>query len=408
MSAKRHSRLTIVLAVALLAAFALGAMAQDDDNVKKGLAAMKAKRYTEATSLFRTVTQDYPDWSYGYFFLGLSLKYNRDYDSAIAPLKRSLDLAGNENELFGASMELADTYYRKGDYRNAVKYILEAKKYKSASKYRANVKNIRLIEGISRYHLQQYQQAIDIFAPDMSSGNANANILRTVAKCYQSLNNNAKAVEVIDLAVKKDPSDLAAHLILVKSYLNDEKWREALTSSDYALEHHAGNWELHYLKGRALYKLGRHNDSIASLTRSIGIRHVDKTAKLLGDAYRDSGQFLKATDAYNTAQRSYARDPSFFTTFAFCWYQFVPKDAEKYHGTSDQTRYLQALDNARTLLEAAEKLQGANRQQITSIMDGINNKRERLEKGETITEEYVIEIDPETGEVIKRKVEDKK
>ena len=406
MSAKRHSRLTVALAIALLAAFALGAMAQEE-NLDKAKAAFQGKRYSEAARLFKTVTEDYPDWSYGYFFLGLSHKYNRDYDSAIAPMKRALDLANNENELFSAALELADTYYRKGDYNNAVKYILETKKRKSASKYRANVKNIRLIEGISRYHLKQYQDAIDIFAPDMAAGNANANILRTVAKCYQGLNNNSKAVEVIEMAVKKDPTDLAAHLILVKSYLNDDKWNDALKASDYAIQNHGNNWELHYLRGRALYKLGRHNDAITSLTRSIGIRHVDKTARLLGDAYRDSGQFLKATDAYNTAQRGYAKDPAFFTTFAFCWYQFVPKDAEKYHGTSEQTRYIQALDNAKTLLDAAGKLQGADRVQITSILEGINNKRERLEKGDTIVEDYEISIDPETGEVVKRKIEKK-
>jgi len=404
MSAKRHSRLTILLAVALIATFALSVFAQGEEAMNKGRQAFKKRQYQEAVRQFKIVTNEYPDWSYGHFFLGLSYKYVGDYNNAIRSLKRALELAANENELFGASTELADSYYRKGDYRNAVKYVLEARKRKGANKYNANAANLRLIEGISRYHLKQYQQAINLFQPDLRSGKASANILRTVAKCYQELNQNSKAVEVIQLAVQKDPEDLAAHLILVKSHLNDSKWKKALDAANYAIQFHGGNWELLYLKGRALYKLRQYAQAAQALRDSLAIRHQDKTSKLLGDVYRDSEEYLKATDAYNTAQRSYAKDPTFFTSFAFSWYMYVPKNAEKFHGTPDEKKYTLALENAQVLLDAAKKLAGADRVQIKGIEDGIKNKLERLAKGETITEEYEIFIDPETGKVEKRKI----
>lgn len=399
----------MVLAAALITAFVAGAFAQSgEEALEAAKSAYKAKRFADAVTNFKIVAEEYPDWSFGHFYLGLSYKQTRDYSNAVRSLKRSLDLANNENELFGASVELADTYYRNKDYRNAVRYVTEAKKYKGAGKFNKNQANMRTIEGISRYHLGQYQQCINVFNSEIRSNSAEANTLRTVAKCYQELNNNSQAVNIIKIAVKKDPQDLAAHLILVKSLVNDSKWSEALEAADFALQTHGRNWELHYLKGRSLYKMNRLNPAAASLRQSLEIQHRDKVGRLLGDVYRDSGDFLRATNAYNTAQRGYVDDPTFFVSFAFSWYQYVPSDAEKFHGTADEDKYKTALDNAVVLLDAAQKLQGADRAQINNIMDGIKNKRDRLEKGETMVEEYEITIDPETGKVEKRKIGDKK
>ena len=409
MSAKRHKGLTMVLAAALIVAFAASAFSQSgEEALASAKSAFKAKRFADAVTNFKIVTEEYPDWSFGHFYLGLSYKQTSDYDNAARSLKRALDLANNENELFGASMELADTYYRKKDYRNAVKYVTEAKKYKGANLFNRNQGNMRTIEGISRYHLGQFQQSIDVFNSEIRSGQASANTLRTVAKCYQELNNNAQAVNIIKIAVQKDPNDLAAHLILVKSLLNDSKWGETLEAVDFALQTHGRNWELHYLKGRALQKLGRLSPAAASLRDSLEIQHHDKVSRLLGDVYRDAGDFLKATDAYNTAQRSYVSDPTFFISFAFAWYQYVPSNVEKYHGTNEGDKYRLALDNAVVLLDAARVLQGADREEISGILEGIQNKRNRLEKGETMVEEWEIFIDPETGKVEKRKIGEKK
>jgi tetratricopeptide (TPR) repeat protein len=408
MSARRHKGLTIVLAAALFAVFAAGVLAQSgDESLEAAKAAFKSKRYADAAKLFKAVTDEYPDWSFGHFYLGLSYKNNKQYDQAAVAMKRALDLANNENELFGASAELADIYYRNQDYRNALKYVTEAKKYKGAQKYNKNLANMRTIEGISRYHLGQYQACIDVFNDEIKDGSASANTLRTVAKCYQELKKDAQAVNIIKIAVQKDPKDLAAHLILVKSLLNSEDWREALAAADFALQNFGTNWELNYLKGRALQKLNRLDQAAAALRVSLEIQHQDKVSKLLGDIYRDMGDYLKATDAYNISQRTYANDPTFFISFAFAWYMYVPKDAEKYHGTADEAKYKQALSNATVLLEAAQKLQGADRSQIGGIQDGIKNKMERLDKGATLTEDYEIFIDPETGKVEKRKIEKK-
>ena len=312
-----HSSKLIAVATAVLLAVLVVCASAQDETLDKAKRAFQSKRYAEAATHFRAITEEFPDWSYGFFYLGLSQKNAGQFDQAARSFKRASDLANNENEMFGASLELADTYYRKQDYRNAIKYILEAKRRKSANRYNANRKNMRTIEGISRYHQGQYQQAINIFKPEVDSGNASANVLRTVAKCYQGLNQNSRAVSVIKLAVKKDPNDLAAHLILVKSQLNTSNWSEGVSSAEYALQYHDRNWELHYLKGRAQYKLGRLRAAVSSLRTSLSIRHQDKVSKLLGDVYRDQGEYLKATDAYNTAQRSYTDDPGFYTSFAY-------------------------------------------------------------------------------------------
>ena len=316
----------MVLAAALIVAFAASAFSQSgEEALASAKSAFKAKRFADAVKNFKIVTEEYPDWSFGHFYLGLSYKQTRDYTNAVRSLKRALDLANNENELFGASIELADTYYCKQDYSNAV---------------------------------------------------------------------------------KQDPQDLAAHLTLVKSLLNDSKWVEALEAADFALQTHGCNWELHYLKGRALQKLGRLNLAAASLRQSLKIQHNDKVARLLGDVYRDNGDYLPATNAYNSAQRSYAKDPTYFVSFAFAWYKYVPANVEIFD--DKWAKYKRALESAVFLLNYAKRLHGADQELIDAIMKCIQNKRDRMEKAIERVTEYDIFIDPGTGKVEKRKIGEKK
>lgn len=403
MNAKSSVGSAILLAFILGMAFSLWLPAQDE-AYKLGYQAYMRGRYDEAIRIFNGVVEEYPEWHFGLYMLGKSYKGKEDYAQAIRILTRAIEYSDSPEDKFKTYYELADAYYRAKNYSRALQHIGDCKRLSNTDGYAKAKPQLVLIEGFSNFNLNRFQQVITIFKPLVDSGDASANVLKTVAKSYQELGQNSNAVSIIQRVVQKDPRDLVAHKILVKSFVNDAKWSNAIGSADYGLRNFDRDWELHYLKGLAHYKLRQYIPAINSLKQSLVIRPQDRVYKHLGDAYRDNREFLNATEAYNSAQRSYTNDPSFYTNFAFCWYQFVPRNTERFKGTQDEQKYKTALGNAIVLLNQAKTIQGANLGQIRDIEDGVNNKIERLDKGQFVEEQYEIFIDPETGEVVKRKV----
>ncbi len=410
-------KIAIVLAAAALLTLAAGALAQDEPH-QRGYAAYRAGRFDDAIALFNQVVEEFPEWHYSRFMLGRCYKAKGDaasragrttqaagfYRTAIQHYTVAANNATETNEVFNTNYELADTYYKMDEYARALEFAASALRLREARIYSQALPQIRLIQGFSHYYLGQYRDAVTAFRPLVDAGDASANVLRAVASSYQELGDNANAVAVIQVAVREDPQDIIAHKILIKSQINAGQWAEAINSAAFALRYHERDWEIHYLKGRAHNRLNQLDQALEHLRRSIVIQAHEYVNRLLGDVLVRRGEWREATRAYNAAQREYANDPAFYTKFAFCWYQYVPSDAERYHGTSQERGYLQALGNATELLEHASSIEGADSEQIAAMLAGINNKRQRLEQGRFIAVTIESYIDPETGEIVRREV----
>jgi hypothetical protein len=96
------------------------------------------------------------------------------------------------------------------------------------------------------------------------------------------------------------------------------------------------------------------------------------------------GKYKEAAEELVRAQKSYSEDASFYFHIAYSWTEYVPKDAENYHGKQPQeSQFMTALDNAQTMLDKAKKL-GLASNYISTLKQIINDKKERLEKGRFI------------------------
>jgi tetratricopeptide (TPR) repeat protein len=401
-----------ILASLLCVAFSVNLAAQEIH--KMGYDAYKKGDYRRAIDLFKQVTNDFPDWFFGHYMLGASYKAAGNYKEAVTSLKVAANFIDNDDDKFKVYYYMADSEYNLKDYKNALDHVSTAYKIKNTKGYSKAVENMVKIKGFSEFNLKKYGDAIATFEPLVSSDQADSNILKTTAICYQNLNQDKKAIEIIQKVVRVDPADINAHKILIKSRINDRSWNAAIADANYAIANHPGDWELYSLKGFAEYRNGKLSDAVASLQKSLEKQNNSETHKLLGDVFVEAGQFDKAVIEYDLAQRGgeYADDPGFFTKFAFAWFSFVPSAAEQYHGTSKEAEYKRALENAKTLLDHASRLQGFDQNIVDGILIGINNKFERLEKGQYLTEITIITIDPETGKIVEKKVgqseEDKK
>lgn len=398
---KKVNFFVTTFALSLSVMFAAFAVAQDEpfDLAKK---AFGQKNWNNVVRYSKQVVNEHPEFYWGHYLQGLGHFGLKQYDSAIKALGNALNYAGNNDESFQAKVKLTESYYKKRDYANTLKWIKSAERNKSSKYYKGKVlDSIAGMKGFSYYNTDKWKDAIAAFSPLVSSGKASADVLRAVALSNMNSNNNAEAIRVINQVVRKDPSDMAAHKILIKSYLNGKQWRQADGAVATALQQNDRDWELHYFKGRAQSGLGRLEAAATSLRRSIAISSKDKTRKLLGETYMAQGKYQEAATEFTAGQKSYASDASYYTMIGFSWSEFVPKDAEKYFGKPQARNYMRALENGEEALNHAKTLSGADEQKIADLLAVIANKRERLEKGETITKTFEYRVNPETGEIEK-------
>lgn len=378
--------------------------AQGIDPVSASKKALKSKNYGSLLKYSKQVVEEYPDWFWGYYWQGRAHFGQKNYKNAVRSFTASLDAAEKDDEAYQSKFYIVDSRYRDKDYKNCLKAITSAERTKRSKYYKATKSRLASIKGYCHFNLKQYKQAIAAFKPVLDSGKASEDMLKAIGQSYLNTGETAKAVSVIQTAVRKNPKDIAAHKILVKSYSNSKQWKNAGSAAEFALSNFRRDWELNFLAGQAFAKQKNYSKASKYLNASIAVQPKPKTFYKLAEVYAATKQWEKAYKNYDAAQREYASDPNFYVNFAYAYVMWVPKNAEKYHKSSKEKVYLSALANADQLLKHALTLKGVNKNAVAGLSDILNNKKDRLEKGDTIVEEYEYELNPITGEMERKKI----
>lgn len=404
MSRHKHYKTVILTAVVCLI-FALSIRAQEPHKVAYN--AYKKGDYQTAIRLFRDTTDEYPEWFFGHYWLGRSYQSAGNLSKAIESYKMAANFAESANDKFKVNYYLADSCYNKKEYGNALKYVNVAIGLTSAKGYSQAKRNMIIIKGYSEFHTRKYRNVPKTFEAMVANpSKEDINILKTVAKSLRELERDMESVAVLKKVVRLDPrGDITPHKIIVSTLYNNEKWKDTISSAEYAVQYHSGDSELFFFKGCAEYYSGSYRSAATSLEKSVSLHKHAATHKMLGDAYSQLKKWQNAIDQYDQAEKSgeFANDPDFYITFAFLRYSIVPDDAEEHHGKPTERVYKGHLDAAEVLLEHAEGLSGVDKSAIDGILTGIENKRMRLEQGKFFEETYIVTIDPETGKIKKVK-----
>ena len=400
----KKSILTIVVALVVSLVFASMAVAQGVDPVSASKKALKSKNYGSLLKYSTQVVEEYPDWFWGYYWKGRAYFGQKNYKKAVQAFTASLDAAEKDDEAFQAKYYIVDARYRDGDFKNCLKAIASAERTKRSKYYRATKSKLDSMKGYCHYNLKQYKEAIAAFKPIVDSGKASEDMLKAIGQSYLNVGDTTKAVSVIQASVRKNPKDIAAHKILVKSYSNSHQWKNAASAAEFALSNFSRDHELNFLAGQAFAKLKSYSKAARYLNASIAVKPDAKTYYKLAEVYAATKEWEKAYKNYDAAQKGYAGNPTFYINFAYAYVMWVPKNAEKFHNTNQGKVYLSALANAEDLLNHALTLKDVNKGAVDGIKAILINKKDRLEKGDTIVEEYEYELDPETGQMIKKKI----
>lgn len=400
----KKSILTIIVALVVSLVFASLAVAQGVDPVGAAKKALKSKNYDSLLKYSTQVVEEYPDWFWGYYWQGRAYFGKGDYKKAVKSFTTSLDAAEKDDEAYQSKYYIVDSEYRDKDYANCLKAIASAERTKKSKYYKATKSQLDSMKGYCHYNLKQYKEAIASFKPIVDSGKASEDMLKAIGQSYLNVGDTSNAVAVIQASVRQNPKDLAAHKILVKSYSNSKQWKNAASSAEFALSNFSRDAELNFLAGQAYGKLKNYDKASRYLNASIAIAPDAKTYYKLAEVYAATKEWDKAYVNYDAAQKGYAGDPNFYVNFAYAYIMYVPKDAEKYHQTAKEKVYLSALANADQLLKHALTLNGVKKSTVESLTAIMTNKKDRLEKGDTIVEEYEYVLNVETGEMEKRKI----
>jgi tetratricopeptide (TPR) repeat protein len=372
-------------------------MAQTEDPVAATKTALKNKNFKSMLTCAEKVIEDYPDWFWGHHWKGRALYGLNDYGPAVAAFKLSLDSAEKDDEVFLSKYFIVDSYYRNKDYQNCIKAVDSALLTQKSKYFKAKYTSLLSRKGYSHKNLMQYEDAVKCFKPLLDSGKASEKLYKAVALCYVELGQNTKAVKAIEASLKKNPKDLAAQKILVKSLTNEKQWQRAFSSANAALKYYQNDWELNFLAGQACYHNADWKNARTYLEKSYRIKHHPKTAYCLARTYNSLQNWPDAVKYFNGAKQKYSEHADFNFNFAYAYLKYVPEDAEKYHQRPEGKEYLDALASAELLLNNAAKLKGVDQKKIVEMTAMLTNKRDRLEKGETITEVYEWVLNPETG-----------
>jgi tetratricopeptide (TPR) repeat protein len=399
--------ITIVTLILALLFASMSVMAQDSFNAARK--ALGSKNYDAAIRHADATINEYPEWFWGYYVKGMAEMGKNKYSNAAVSFGKAYSVSAEQDDMFRASFQTADAYYRLGNWSKCRTMIAQSRKNSASKHHNAQSKDrLRTWEGWCFYNTKNYKNAITSFKPFVDSGKASANILKAVATSYLETKQTNNAIAVISQAVKKDPKDLAAHKILVKSYNNAKKYSQAVQAADFAVQTHDRDWELYYLKGSAHKHLNQNSSAVAALSRSITISSQPKVIRLLGETYMAQSNWRDATAKLSQAQSTFAGDWKLYYDMAYCYNEMVPKDTEKYKGKPEAGNFNQALGNAESTANNANTLAGVDKALVNQILMAVAQKKKRLLDGETYTQEVERRLDPETGEIIEVVIDPKK
>lgn len=266
-------------------------------HARAGIEAQKQGRLADAIVEFRKVTELAPELPAAFVNLGAAYMQNHDYNAAIAPLKRALDL---NPDLIGAHQMLGYALLSQGYAAEAIPHLEKA--HAVAALGIAQLKTGKLSEAIANLQTALAQRPND---PDLlyylgrASGLLSKDAFDTLesaypnsARAHQALAENYAVLRRVPEAEKEylealrlRPDAPGIHLALGQLYATASEWPKAEEQFRTEARLQAGDAEAAYRLGNALLQEGKIHEARAELERADGLRpQMPETLYALGKA----------------------------------------------------------------------------------------------------------------------------
>lgn len=151
--------------------------------------------------------------------------------------------------------------------------------------------------------LNQIDAAKKSFTYAAKLGSWNGDAFANLADIARLQNDWPGAVSALQQFVRIDPQKVAAWIQLAHAYLNTERPERALASTEHAIALAPDDGNAWFIKGIALYTLGRYHEAIDTLKKAIANKPKQPALgwEWLGNTYRDQDLCPEAISAYREA-----------------------------------------------------------------------------------------------------------
>jgi tetratricopeptide (TPR) repeat protein len=215
------------LLITILALFCLHFTALCNDSAvyyfQKGVEEKTAKRFLVASKNFEIALKFDPTYKEAYLESGYTNLEMRKMAAALQDFKKVNELDPS-NEL--AIKELSSLYFAFKQYQKAVEFANRCSTCDDKDK----------IIGISYYNDENYGLAEKKLAPYVQKNPADADAAFALARTYLELENEKKAIDFYELAVKAKPTNASWHSELGLIYYNINQFKKAIESFTNAVK----------------------------------------------------------------------------------------------------------------------------------------------------------------------------
>ena len=280
-------------------------------HAQAGMEARDQHRWSDAISEFRKVTQLAPDLAAGFVNLGAAYVESKEYGSAIAPLKRALEL---NPQLVGAEQMLGYALLAQGSAEEAISHLERA--HAEGALGIAQLKTGRFSDAVKNLEAALRKRPND---PDLlyylgrASGLLSKSVFDTLESAYpesasahQALGDSYAALRQVPQAEKEyrealrlRPDTPGIHLALGQLYATASQWPQAQTEFAAEAKLQPQDAETAYRLGNALVQAGNLKNAREQLERADSLRpHMPEVLYALGKVASSQGDASAAEKAW--------------------------------------------------------------------------------------------------------------
>lgn len=280
-------------------------------HARAGMEARDQHRLSDAIKEFEKVTELAPDLAAGFVNLGAAYVESKDYGSAIAPLKRALEI---NSQLPGAEQMLGYALLAQGSAEEAIPHLERANAQEALGI--AQLKTGRFSDAVKNLEsaLKAHPNDPDLlYYLGRASGLLSKSAFDTLegaypdsARSHQALGDSYAALRQISQAEKEyrdalrlRPDTPGIHLSLGQLYATASQWPQAETEFAAEAKLQPRDAETAYRLGNALLQDGKLKEAREQLERADRLRpHMPEVLYALGKVSSSQGDAQTAERAW--------------------------------------------------------------------------------------------------------------
>lgn len=279
----------------------------------KGMSLFQQGRFREALVEFQGVVAEYPDYADGYKLIGLCYLQLKEYDKAIEPLKKTLELKQKEQkEDPAAERALGRAFYYQQDFKNALPLLRNASdKFAASAKTEAEKRGVATdyyYLGITQYRLDDFDESLKALQKAADLDPADPSAVEFMCDLYlvkaQNTKNDMYYLDAIRTGEQlvKIRDNAASAQRLGAAYVGAKQYDKAVPFLKKAAEANDKNGAIWYNYGLSLSRTQKWTEAIPALSKAGDLLPASAAVFAeLGFVYESTKKYTEALAAYEKA-----------------------------------------------------------------------------------------------------------